>query len=67
MTIIYFELDPDVSINVLQRIYRDMEQMPEIVDYQQRIGFELDLSVEDLNFFIDEYGCYISTFCNMNQ
>lgn len=64
---IYFELDENVSINVLYKIRDDFEQLPTITEASGEIGFYLGLGKEDAKCFAEDYDRYITTICDFDQ
>ena len=61
---IFFQLNKDVSINVLQQIYEEFGQMPQPTDYEGDIAFFLKLNKEDTDWFKDQFGW--ATVCEMD-
>lgn len=53
---IFFELNKDVSMNVLQQIYEEFGQMPQPTDYEGDIAFFLHLDKEETAWFKDQFG-----------
>lgn len=64
---IYFELDYDVSINVLHKIALEFERSPETVADANGIGFILRLEEGDAKYLHEQYGRYIDLICDMDQ
>lgn len=64
---IYFELDYDVSINVLYKIALEFERSPETVADANGIGFILRLEKDEAAYLHEQYGRYIDTICDMDQ
>lgn len=64
---IYFELDCNVSINVLHKIAQEFERSPDTLDDESGIGFILHLDKDEAKYLHEQYGRYIDTICDMDQ
>lgn len=64
---IYFELDCNVSINVLHKIAEDFGRSPDIVSDAEGIGFILRLDKDEAKCLYEQYGRYIDTICDFDQ
>lgn len=64
---IYFELDSNVSINVLHKIAQEFERSMGIQDDEFGIGFILRLDEDEAKYLHTKYGRYIDTICDFDQ
>lgn len=64
---IYFEINYDVSINVLHRIAQEFKKSPEIQYDEFGIGFILCLDEDEAKYLHEHYGRYIDTICDFDQ
>lgn len=61
---IFFQLNKDVSMNVLQQIYDEFGQIPQPVDYDGEIAFTIMLDKDATDWFKDQFEW--ATICEMD-